>query len=351
MTRRPRLITALAGGALMAVAAGATSASGAVTIDNWGTITADMAGSTLVWSDTQVATTRTFTYWRTDAARARVSGSRIRGVTTPVAVRTSAGPITGAAIRASGISRGFVLTASGAQFAGPVISCCDTGGTEVVLSSDGDAGAPHPYGAGQDGPRVRWIAAAPRGAGGAVLGSADPVENAERVTVAEIPGRPGPGLASVGRGIAAWADVAGTTVRWGTPSDGGVDGIREAAQGGRVLEVRAVPGFIVAVVRRGGYRVTRTDAASGAVTVLWRGSARPQVGAAGRAVVIGAGRAILTSRGGSARKVADARGPIAAIATNGSRVAVFERVSRTVKVKGRAKAVRTTEVRIAGTVR
>ncbi len=351
MRCHPRLIAVLAGGALVAFAAGATSASGAVRIGNWGTITADMAGPTLVWSDTQVAKTRTFTYWRTDAARARVSGTRIRGVTGPVAVRTSAGPITGAAIRATGVARGFVLTASGAQFAGPVTWCCSTGGTEVVLSSDGDGAAPHPYGAGLDGARVRWIAAAPGGAGGAVLGSADPVESAERVTVAEIPGRPGPRLASVGRGIAAWADVGGTTVRWGTPSDGGVDGIREAAQGGRVLEVRAVPGFIVSVVRRGGYRVTRTDAASGAVKVLWRGSVRPQVGAGGRAVVIGAGRAVLTSRGGRARKVTDARGPIAAIATNGTRVAVFERVSRTAKVKGRTKTVRTTEVRIAGRVR
>lgn len=351
MRHRTGMLAAIAGSALVLAGAGSGAASAAVKIGDWGTITADMAGGTLVWSDTQTARTKTFTYWRTDAARARVSGNGISGVTEPVAVRTSAGPITGAEIRATGTARGFVLTASGATFAGPVSWCCTAEAVEVVVSSDGDGAAPHPFSAGLDGARVRWIAAAPGGAGGAVLGSADPVENAERATSAPIPGRPGPGLASVARGIAAWADVGGSSVRWGTPADDGVSGIREAAQGGRVLAVRAVPGFIVSVVRAGGYRVTRTDAASGAVTVLWRGSARPQVGAGGRAVAIGAGRAVLTSRGGAARKVGDAKGPIAAVATDGSRVAVFERVSRTAKVKGRVTTVRTTDVRIAGRVR
>lgn len=348
MTRRATMRTALAAGAIVATAMAAGAAQGAVKIGDWGTITADMAGGTLVWSDTQVAKTKTFTYWRTDAARARVTGNGIGAVTEPVAVRTSAGPITGAEIRATGVARAFVLTASGATFPGPVTWCCTTEGPEVVVSSDGDQSAPRPYSAGLDGGRVRWIAG---GTGQAVLGSADPVENAERATSAPIPGRPGPGLASVAGGIAAWADVGGSVVRWGVPSDAGVAGIREAAQGGRVLQVRAVPGFIVAVVRAGGYRVTRTDAATGAVRVLWRGAVRPQVGAGGRAVAIGAGRAVLTSRGGAARAAGTARGPVAAIATDGSRVAVFERVSRRARVNGRVTTVRTTDVRIAGRVR
>jgi hypothetical protein len=68
-------------------------------------------------------------------------------------------------------------------------------------------------------------------------------------------------------------------------------------------------------------------------------------------VAIGAGRVVLTSRGGSARRVATARGPIAAVATDGSRVAVFERVSRKVNVRARTTTARTTAVRIAGRVR
>jgi hypothetical protein len=341
-------IAAIAGGALAAGALATGSASGAVNIGGWGTITADMGGGALVWIDAQPAKTKTFTYWRADAERVRMSGNRLRARDEPVVVRTSAGPLTGTDIRATGVSRGFVITASGAKFAGPVSWCCTSEGLEVVVSSDSDGAAPHPYAAGLDGERVRWIAGGPAGA---VLGSADPVENAERGTAAPIPGRPGPGLASVAPGIAAWADIGGRSVRWGVPSDAGVSGIREAAQGGRVAQVRAVPGFIVSVVRAGGWRVTRTDAATGAVRVIWRGSVRPKVAAGGRAVAIGAGRVVLTSRGGSARRVATARGPIAAVATDGSRVAVFERISRKVKVRARTTTARTTAVRIAGRVR
>ena len=334
--------------AALAMGAGAGSASAAVNIGGWGTIGADWQGSSLVWADAQPAKTKTFTYFRTDGAAARVSGSRISGVVEPVVVRTSAGPITGNDIRATGQPKGFTMTASGASFAGPVTWCCTSEGLEVVTASDSDGAAPHPYGAGLDGTRVRWIGAGP---GGAAIGAGDPVENAERETTAPIPGRPGPGLASVTTGLAAWADVGGSSIRFGVPSDAGVSNIREAAQGGRVLYVRAVPGTIAAVVRAGGYRVTRTDVATGTVTVVWRGSARPVINIGGRAIVIGAGRTVLTSRGGAARKAGEARGPISAVATNGSRVAVFERVSRKAKVGTRVTTVRTTAVRIIGGVR
>ena len=335
-------------GAAAAVAVAAGTGSAAVQIGGWGTISADMGGGSIVWADAQPAKTKTFTYWRTDASSARVSGNRISGVLKPVAVRTSAGPLTGTEIRATGVGRGFALAASGAAFAGPVTWCCTADMLEVVVSSDGDGAAPHPYAAGLDGTRVRWIAGGP---GGAVLGSGDPIENAERETSAPIPGRPGPGLASVAPGIAAWADQGGSSIRWGVPSDSGVAGLREAAQGGRVVQVRAVPGFIVAVVRAGGYRVTRTDTATGRVSVVWRGSPRPQVGAGGQAIAIGAGRVVLTSRGGAARRAGTANGPIAAVATDGSRVAVFERVSRKTRAGKSVKTVRSTAVRIVGRVR
>jgi len=331
-----------------ALAAAAGSASAAATIGGWGQITADMGSGAIAWADAQPATTKTFTYWRVDAAHARVTSRGISGETEPVAVRTSAGPFTGVDIRMAGPRRAFTLSAASTAFTGPVIWCCTTDDLEVVTSSDSDGSAPHPYGAGMDGTRVRWISGGP---GGAFLGSGDPVENAERVTSAPIPGNPGPGLASVAQGIAAWADTGGTSIRIGVPSDTGVSGIRQVQQGGRVAQVRAVPGYVVAVVRAGGWRVTRTDAASGAVTVVWRGSSRPQIGAGGRAIAIGAGRAVLTSRGGAAKKVGDAKGPIAAIATDGSRVAVFERVSRRAKVGKVTKTVRNTAVRIVGRVR
>ena len=344
--RRSVLAAGVVAAGAMALAAG--SAHGAVTIGGWGQITADMGSGAIAWADAQPAKTKTFTYWRVDAAHARVGGRGISGDTEPVAVRTSAGPLTGVDIRMAGPQRAFTLTASGSTFAGPVIWCCTTDDLEVVVSSDSDGAAPHPFGAGMDGARVRWIAG---GTGSAVLGSADPVENAERATSAPIPGNPGPGLASIAQGIAAWADKGGSSVRIGVPSDTGVSGIREVAQGGTVAQVRAVPGYVVAVVRAGGWRVTRTDAATGQVAVVWRGSSRPQIGAGGRAIAIGAGRAVLTSRGGAAKKVGDAKGPIAAVATDGARVVVFERVSRKAKVGKTTKTVRNTAVRIVGRVR
>ncbi len=327
---------------------GAVPAGAVVSIGGWGTISADMAGGSLVWADSQPATTTTFTYWRTDASAARVSGNRITEVIKPVTVRTSAGPITGAQIRATGVGRGFTLTASGASFAGPVTWCCTPETLEVVVSSDGDHDAPHPYAAGLDGPRVRWIGTGPSGA---VLGAGDPVEYAEREASAPIPGHPGPGLASVAPGIAAWADRGGSSIRFGVPADTGVAGLRDAAQGGTVLEVWAVPAVIAAVVRGGGYRVTRTDVATGGVTVVWRGTVRPRIAVGGSTIAIGAGRAVLTSRHGTARRVGGTRGAIAAVATDGSRVAVFERTSRRARTRTGARTVRITSVRIIGQVR
>jgi hypothetical protein len=339
----------LAAGAACALAVGAGSAQGAVNIGGWGAITADMAGGALVWADAQPAKTKTFTYWRAEASRARVSGNRLSGVTKPVIVRTSAGPLTATDIRAMGTGSGFTLAASGSAFPGPVVWCCTTEGLEIVVSSDSDGAAPRPLASGLDGTRVRWIGA---GAGGTFLGAGDPVELAAQETSAPLPGRTGPGLASLAAGIAAWADTGGTSIRMGVPSDSGVADIRTAAQGGRVLAVRAVPGVVAAVVRAGsGFRVTRTDAATGRVTVVWRGSTRPQIAVGGRAIAIGAGTKVFTSRGGAARPAGEARGPIAAVATDGARVAVFERVTRKAKSGARATTVRSTGVRILGRVR
>lgn len=322
---------------------------GVTSISGWGAIDADMGGGVLVWADAAPAKTRTFTYWRVDVGRARVFGARIGPVTRPVAVRTSAGPMTGASIRATGTARGLTVTASGSTFAGPVIWCCDAEDVEVVVSSDGRHDAPHPLAAGLDGARVRWIESA---GSTAALGSADPVEDAPNTALATIPGRPGPGLASVARGIAAWADVGGGTLRIGVPSDAGVTGIREIAQGGRVLTVRAVPGMIATVVRtRSGHRVVRTDVASGKTSVVWTGRARPRIAVGGRAIAIGTGAGVLASRGGTAKAVGTARGTIAAVATDGSRVAVFERVRRRVKTGRRTASVRYTDARIIGRVR
>ena len=72
----------------------------------------------------------------------------------------------------------------------------------------------------------------------------------------------------------------------------------------------------------------------------------------GGAIAIGSGTTVLTSRsGGTARRVATAKGPIAAVATDGRRVVVFERITRKVGAGRRAKTVKSTVGRVIGSMR
>lgn len=346
---RPRAIAVGVAALVLAGAAGPAGAA-AIRLDGWGTISADMGGGALVWSDAAAAKTKTFTYWRTDTGRAVLSGSRLGRIDHPVTVRTSAGPAIGAAIRASGAARGLVLVAPGASYAGPVIWCCTTSGTEVVVESDGRGDAPRPIAATLDGTRVRWIGTSPAGA---VLAAGDPVEGAVRATSVAFPGNPVARTASLARGLVAWADAGGSVLNLATPTDEGVTDARAIPQGGRVIGVWAAPGVVATAVRAGGrVRVTWNDPVSGTHRVVWRGSRTPKVAVGGRAIAIGTGSKVLTSRGGTtARAAGDARGPVAAVATDGSRVAVFERITRTVTEKRHVRRVKTTRGRIIGGVR
>ena len=156
MKRRAALgLLAITGAAGLVLTGSAQAAN--IVLGGWGSITADIGGGALVWSDTAPAKTATFTYWRTDTGRAAFSGS-IGKATKPVVIRTSAGSSNGARVRATGTDRGYVTIAPGAAYAGPIIWCCDSESAEVVVSSDGRDGAPAPAGAGLDGTRVRWIA-------------------------------------------------------------------------------------------------------------------------------------------------------------------------------------------------
>jgi hypothetical protein len=348
MKRRTALgLLALTGAAGLALTGSAQAAN--IVLGGWGSITADIGGGALVWSDTAPAKTATCTYWRTDTGRAAFSGS-IGKATKPVVIRTSAGISNGARVRATGTDKGYVTIAPGAAYAGPIIWCCDSESAEVVVSSDGRDGAPAPAGAGLDGTRVRWIASS---ASGAVLGSASPVEGDLRATSVSIPGNTGPGLASIATGVAAWADRGATAISIGIPGDDGVSGLRGVAQGGTVKSVFATPAFVVTVVKSGSRaKVVRTDVASGTARTVWSGSGTPVVAAGGNAIVIGTGSKVFSSRGGAkARAAGTAKGVVAALATDGTRIVVFERITRKVTVKKRTTNVKSTVVRVLGSVR
>jgi hypothetical protein len=349
---RPLQISCLTLAATSAVALALTGSAQAtnIVLSGWGAITADIGGGALVWSDTQAAKTATFTYWRTDTGRAPFGGA-IGTASEPVLVRTSAGIATGARVRATGTAKGYVTIAPGASYAGPVIWCCDTTATtEVVVSSDGRDGAPIPAGAGFDGSRVRWISGS---ATGAVLGSASPIEGDLRGMSVSIPGNTGPGLASIATGVAAWAATGGTSITMGVPTDDGVSGVRTVKQGGTVRSVFATPGFVVTVVKNGSRaKVVRTDVASGATRTVWTGSGTPVVAGGGSAIVIGTGTKVFSSKGGSkARAAGTAKGTVAAVATDGRRIVVFERITRKVTVKKRTTNVKSTVGRVIGSVR
>jgi hypothetical protein len=246
---------------------------------------------------------------------------------TSVTVRTSAGPMDGGQIRATGTDGGFVVVASGRGFPAPVIWCCDREDTQVVVESDGRRGAPEVVAAALDGTRVRMLA---RRATGGVLISADASESAPRRTEAGFPGRPGPRQAAMARGLVAWADTPaygrGRVVRVGTPTDTGVRGVRSLAQPGPVLGLWAAPGVVVAATRvRGRVEVARHDLPRGVRRVLWRGPAVPPLAVGGGAVAVADGRRVLAGRGAALRPVRTARGVVAALATDGRRLAVFER--------------------------
>ena len=128
---------------------------------------------------------------------------------------------------------------------------------------------------------------------------------------------------------------------------------RGVAQGGIVKSVFATPAFVMTVVKSGSRaKVVRTDVTSGTARTVWSGSGTPVVAAGGNAIVIGSGSKVFSSKGGAkARAAGTAKGIVAALATDGTRIVVFERITRKVTVKKRATNVKSTVGRVLGSVR
>ena len=125
------------------------------------------------------------------------------------------------------------------------------------------------------------------------------------------------------------------------------------AQGGTDKSVFATPAFVVTEVKSGSRaKVVRTDVASGTTRAVWTGSGTPVVAAGGNAIVIGSGTKVFSSRSGAkARPAGTAKGTVAAVATNGTRIVVFERISRKVTVRKHTTTVKSTVGRVIGSVR
>ncbi len=336
----------------LGVAGPAGAATRTITLDGWFDHAAAFSGASLVVSE--AATVHVdprriagsppgaapFDYYRAETSRVRLNAARTRfagTLETPVSVRTSIAAM-GSGILAPGGAGSFVAAPSSRRAATPVIWCCDPEGVETVVESDGRAGAPVTLAATVDGGRVRFLQA--RADGGAVLVGVDPVGLGERRTAVDVPVRTGAGLAALAPGLLAWVNPAAPAVLARAPAgDAGLGGVAVTALPGPAVRVWASRGLVVVAARVGaGVRLIRVDVATGAARGVWSGARVPRVSVGGGAVAVGDGRRVLASRSGVLRPVGRGRGPLAAVAVDGRRVALLERV--------RARGARVTVARL-----
>ena len=336
----------------LCLAGPAAAAPRTVTLDGWADRAAAFSGTTLVVAE--AATVHVdprviagsppgatpFDYYRAETSRVRLNRARTRftgALETPVSVRTSIAAM-GPGILAPGGAGSFVTAPSSDRAATPVIWCCDPEGVETVVESDGRADAPVTVAATIDGGRVRFLQA--RADGSAVLVGVDPVGAGGRRTVVDVPVRTRAGLAALAPGRLAWVNPAAPAVlARASAGDTGLGAVATTALPGPAVGVWASRGLVVVAVRVGaGVRLVRVDPATGAASTVWRGPRAPRVSVGGGAVAVAAGRRVLASRSGPLRAVGRGRGPVAAVAVDGRRVALLERV--------RARGARVTVVRL-----
>ncbi|MCC6829973.1 MAG: hypothetical protein IT200_01380 [Thermoleophilia bacterium] len=316
-------------------------------LEKWNEISAAaLTGTDLLALDTETVRVRRrlaggglgpveFTYHKTDLVGVGLAAGRRRftraAFDTRLAIRNSIGSQSGARL-ATGTDGASVVLPGAHGFAPPVVWCCPASGIEVVVESDGRSGAQRALAAGLDGTRVRMLMRSADGDVALVSASpgllANPDDLDESRTAVPFAGRPSGGLAAIADGVVAWTeDPATGVVRHGAPADTGVTDVADTRFGGRVLRVWAAPGTVAALVRTGRVASVRTlEVASGTVRTVWRGTSLPRVAVGGGAVAVADGRRILAARAGPVARVAQARGPVAAIAVDGDRVAWFERV-------------------------
>jgi len=352
----PALALGLGAAAVLASAPIASAASRTATLEGWHDHAAALAGRALIVAEAATAHVDprvvpdaprgapAFDYYRAEVSRLPLDRARRRFAglpDTPVAVRTSIARMGSGILAAAGRDR-FVAVPSTRAGAPPVIWCCDAGGTEVVVESDGRPDAPVALAAAEDsGGRVRFLLA--RADGNASLVGVEPVGLGARRTDVGVPVRTAPGLVALAPGLLAWVDPATpTALLAATPADGGLASSRDTLPlPGSALRVWATPGTVVVAVRAGSaVRLVRwDDDARAGVRVIWSGRRLPRVAVGSGSVAVADGRRVLAGRrGGPLRLVHRARGPLAAVAVDGRRVAWLER--------GRRRGARVTVARL-----
>jgi hypothetical protein len=331
---------ALAAGAALAAAPPGAGATRTLTLEGWHDRAVAFSGRTLVW--TEAATVRVdprrirgappgaqrFDYYRADVSRARLdrASRRFAGpAETPVAVRTSIARMGSGTLAPTG-DGGFVAVPSSTRLPPPTIWCCDDEGIEVVIDSDGRAGAPHTVAAAWTGSAVRFVQL--DAAGRQVLRVGDPGGGAVPPPAAAEPGAADL-VAVAGGDLRAWADPA-RPARLLVARDGSGAAAGAVALPGPAVRVWAARGLVAVLSRAGGgMAVTRVDAGAGPPSArrVWTGGRTPAVAVGGGTLAIADGRRVLASRRGrpAPRRVTTARRRVDAIGADGARLAWVER--------------------------
>jgi hypothetical protein len=337
----------LTGLSALIVATPALAAPSERRIRDWPRMSIGLSGNNVAYATstaTTIALGGRYTIFRTDTYRLPLAGARLTGARIDgMVLRTSAGRTTAGPIFGDRTGR-FGIVATGQNFPPQVVFCCLADKRDLPVEADGRAGGPVTVAAALDGPLLRYILRDPAGGHRLVsyTVSEEPGQPFTQRVSRPIDAQPSGSLIAMAPGIIAWVDRRNTAeVRLATTPSGQFEAFGDLTipQSGTVVRLHVTRTMVVTLVRRSsGYQLIRFDAPSWTPTVVWSGSKPPPYTAAGdRTVALVNGAVVQQHVPGRARRtVLRLRGTIAALATDGRRIAVLERL----RTRARARVIR-----------
>ena len=329
--------TALTALSALIVATPAFAAPSERRIRDWPRMSIALSGNSVAYATSTATTINVagrYTIFRTDTFRLPLSGTRFTGARIEgIVLRTSAGRTTGGPIFGDDTGR-YGIVATGQNFPPQVVFCCLTDKRDLPVEADGRVGGPVTVAATLDGPLLRYVLRDPDGAHRLVsytVSEAPGQPFTQRVS-RPIDAQPSGSLIAMEPGVVAWVDRRNTAeVRVATTPSGQFDvfGGLTIPQAGTVVRLHVTRSMVVTLTRgSNGYELVRFDAPAWTPTVIWSGRTPPRYTAAGdRTVALVSGALVQQQVPGRARRtVFRLRGPAAALATDGRRIVVLERL-------------------------
>jgi hypothetical protein len=331
---------ALAAATLAAAGAGAQLAAAAVEqrVSGWPRMALAMSGRNVVYSTagvTHIPANGGYDIYRTATFTVRMNrAGLVRGsLQDGVILRTSAGATTGGALSGDATGR-YVLLATGSGFTPQVIFCCRTNLKDYPVEASGRPDAPVTLTAALQGPVVRYVTAAPDGTTQLATRYVKdgPGEPFTRLDIRPLGAKPITNLIASAPGIVAWVDKdAPGEVRLAVTPAGDPTPVAQPSVPvpGSVLRVLVTEHTLAVLVQvPGEYRLIRYDVPDRTPKIVWRGIDPPGAIAAGDRTIAIATDGVVRQHvpGQTLRTVFRPRGRVVALATDGTRIAVLERV-------------------------